>query len=460
MKKIVSLILVLLLCASAFVGCTEKKNDGKVHITIAAWPMKETNPENYELYQSYLEEYKKLYPDVVVETDEWTFDLKNYLVKAAAKQLPTTFTTAPTELDTLVNSGYIKDLTSAMNEFNYLPNYDENYKNAYMRDGKAYAVVDPNTVYQMGILINVPLFKKAGLVNEDGSLKYPQTWEEVVEFGKIIKEKTGVPGFVMPSKNRHGGWEFMNIAWSYGADFVKQTEDGKWKAIFNSDECAEALQIIKDMRWKHNILPDNTLLDLGALKEYIGTGKAAMGIIQSNSAVTTPKQYGTPLGDLAMCRMPAGPEGRFALSSANIYVVSGEATDEEVEAVMNWFNLIGLGPEISDEMVATWEESYRVKAEEGQIVGIKPNLIWKDGEIKDFQINAMNKYVNVDPKMFEDYSNIEGITFKADPEKCAQELYDVLDSAIQEVLTNKNVDVKKLLKESEKNFQLNFLDKE
>lgn len=460
MKKIVSLILVLILCASAFVGCTGKKNDGKVHITIAAWPSKETNPAKYELYQGYLEKYKELYPNVEVTTDEWTFDLKNYLVKAAAKQLPTTFLTAPTELDTLVNSGYIKDLTSVMNEYNYLPNYDENYKNAYMRDGKAYAVVDPTSVYQMGILINVPLFKKAGLVNEDGSLKYPQTWEEVVEFGEIIKEKTGVAGFVMPSKGRHGGWEFMNIAWSYGADFVKQTNDGKWKATFNSDECAEALQLIKDMKWEHNILPENTLLDLGGLKEYIGTGKAAMGIIQSNSAVTTPKQYGTPLGDLSMCRMPAGPEGRFALSSANIYVVSNEASDEEAKAVMDWFNLIGLGPEISDEMVATWEESYRVKAEEGQIVGIKPNMIWKDGEIKDYQINAMNKYINVDPKLFEDYSNLEGITFKADPAKCAQELYDTLDSAIQEILTNKNADVKTVLKNAEKNFQLNFLDKE
>ena len=86
MKKVLSLILVLLLAMTAFVGCTGKKSDGKVSITIAAWPSKETNPAKYELYQGYLEEYKKLYPNVEVKTDEWTFDLKNYLVKAAAKQ--------------------------------------------------------------------------------------------------------------------------------------------------------------------------------------------------------------------------------------------------------------------------------------------------------------------------------------------------------------------------------------
>ena len=111
-------------------------------------------------------------------------------------------------------------------------------------------------------------------------------------------------------------------------------------------------------------------------------------------------------------------------------------------------------------MVEKWENDYKVKAEEGQIVGIKPSMIWKDGERKDAQIAAMDKYVNVDKSLFEDYTITSGITFRGDPEKCAQELYDVLDAAIQEVLNNKNADVKKVLKDAAYNFQVNFLDKE
>lgn len=42
----------------------------------------------------------------------------------------------------------------------------------------------------MGLYINKPLFTKAGLVNEDGSVKVPQTYEELAEFAGIIKEKT------------------------------------------------------------------------------------------------------------------------------------------------------------------------------------------------------------------------------------------------------------------------------
>lgn len=461
MKRIITVLLALAMTLSLFAGCSSKKeSDGKVHITIAAWPSEETNPAKYELYQKYLEEYKKQYPNVEVTTDTWKFDLKNYLVKAASKTLPTTFTTAPTELDTLINSGYIKDITQALTDYNYLENYNEDYKNAYLRDGKAYAVVDPASVYHMGLMVNAKLFKEAGLTGKDGLPIFPQTWDEVVEYGKIIKEKTGKAGFVMPTKGRHGGWEFMNIAWSYGADFVKQDENGKWKAVFDSEECAQALQYVKDLRWKYDILQENILVDITGVQENVGTEKAGMGIIQSNMAVLTPKTYNTPFTDLAMCRIPAGPKGRFAMSSANIYVVNADASDEEVKALMNWFNLIGMGPEVNDQMIAKWENDYKVKAEEGQIVGIKPSLIWKDGERKDAQIAAMDKYVNVDKKLFDDYTITEGVTFRGDPEKCTQELYDVLDVAIQEVLNDENADVREVLKKAANDFQINFLDKE
>lgn len=462
MKKIICLITAAVISLSLLSACGTGANntDGKVHITIAAWPSPETNKAQYDLYQKYLDAYKSKYPDVEVTTDEWRFDLKNYLVKAAAKQLPTTFTIAPTELDTLINSGYIRDITKAMTDFGYLEGYDKKYEFVYMRDGKAYAVVDPESVYEMGLLVNVDLFKKAGLTDKKGLPKYPQTWDEVAEFSKTIKEKTGKAGFVMPTKERHGGWEFTNIAWSYGADFLEKTGDGKYKAIFASDEAAEALQFIKDLKWEANALQEEALVSIGAIQKLVGTGEAAMGIIQSGMVNGIPKSYGTPFENLAMCRIPAGPKGRFAFSSANIYVVSGETTDEELEALMNWFNMIGMGPEVNAEMIEKWEESYKAKAEEGQIVGIKPSMIWKSGERREKQIEAMNKYTNINPELYEDYVSADDITFRADPEKCAQELYDVIDSALQKVLTDKNADVKDVLKKAQDNFQVNFLDKE
>ena len=71
----------------------------------------------------------------------------------------------------------------------------------------------------------------------------------------------------------------------------------------------------------------------------------------------------------------------------------------------------------------------------------------------------MMKYSNVNQENFVDYTSNEGIEYRFEPEKCVQELYDVLDAAIQKVLTDKNADVNAVLEEAAHNFQVNFLDK-
>ena len=42
---------------------------------------------------------------------------------------------------------------------------------------------------------------------------------------------------------------------------MKKGDDGKWKATFNSPEAANALQYIKDLKWKYDVLPTNTLVN-------------------------------------------------------------------------------------------------------------------------------------------------------------------------------------------------------
>ena len=37
-------------------------------------------------------------------------------------------------------------------------------------------------------------------------------------------------GLVLPTASRYGGWIFTVIALSFGADFIKQDENGNWTA--------------------------------------------------------------------------------------------------------------------------------------------------------------------------------------------------------------------------------------
>ncbi|MGE6258383.1 ABC transporter substrate-binding protein [Heyndrickxia sporothermodurans] len=95
------------------------------------------------------------------------------------------------------------------------------------------------------LYINKDLLKKAGL-DENG----PKTWEEVKEFSKKIKEKTGKYGFYLqePADN----WATQALLESNGA---KMIQDGK--ASFASKEGIEAYQLWADM-----IVKDKSALHL------------------------------------------------------------------------------------------------------------------------------------------------------------------------------------------------------
>lgn len=74
-------------------------------------------------------------------------------------------------------------------------------------DGKVYGV--PRDAYGLGLMCNVELFEKAGLVDENGVPKFPKTFDELAETAKKIKEKTGAAGLCLLAKDNSGGWHFL-----------------------------------------------------------------------------------------------------------------------------------------------------------------------------------------------------------------------------------------------------------
>ena len=93
----------------------------------------------------------------------------------------------------------------------------------------------PYSVSNPVLYLNKDLLKEAGL-DENG----PKTWEEIREFSKVVKEKTGKYGFYLqqPADN----WATQALLESNGANFI---EDGK--AAFASEEGIEAYQLWADM---------------------------------------------------------------------------------------------------------------------------------------------------------------------------------------------------------------------
>ena len=120
-------------------------------------------------------------------------------------------------------------------------------------------------------MINAEVFADAGLVDEDGIPLYPKTWEELAEVAQTIKDETGSAGLCLLAQDNAGGWHFSNIAWCFGAELEEQDADGKWMANLNSPEAVAAMQYVKDLKWKYDVLTSDPT------SENWGTGVHAAG---------------------------------------------------------------------------------------------------------------------------------------------------------------------------------------
>lgn len=462
-KKKVAAILTAALATASLAGCgggkTETADSGKIQISVGEWPS-ENRPIEQEKYEGYLKEMKDKYPDIEVTPDEWAYDVQTFLPKASSGQLPTMYTCYLTETKKIINAGYSADITDILNKLGYSEYLNKDVMALCEKDGKYYGV--PQDYYKMGLACNVELFKQAGLVDENGVPKFPQTWEEVAETAQVIKEKTGQPGFVLPTINNCGGWHFMNIAWSYGVEFMKQDGD-KWIATFDSPECVEALQFVKDLKWKYNALPDNTLIDNPEMQKLFAVDQGAMYMTIGPDVALT-ETYGMSPDRFSFTKIPAGPKGRYSLMGGKTRMFSPNATQEQLDACFKWLDVASnFKPALTEEEQKAYIEKTKTdlqtKIDQGYIVFDASTGIWELPGLSDEVRKMAKEMANIDYRMVETSLDSSDVTVKPEEPMNCQDLYSILDSCIQAVLTDESADPAALIKEANAAFQKNYLDK-
>ena len=461
MKKVISLTAVATMAACIFSACgtknVDKDENGRTIVSVGSWPSKEgKEKDNIEARKTRFEEANK---DEKINPDRWSFDLKSFYAKAAGGQLPTLYDANYTEASQIMDSNYSSDLTDVLKQHNLLDKFNKDVLNIVSKNGKIYAY--PYSAYVFGLAYNVDLFEKAGLMESDGTPKQPKNWDEVVEFAQKIKAATGKAGLVFPTSNNYGGWIFTSLAWSFGADFMKQDDSGKWKACFDSTEAAAALQWIKDLKWKYDVLPANSLIDGTELFKLYGTGEAAM-IISAGDLHWKVSQYEMKPESIGIMAMPSGPKKHVTLMGGKIYAVSNKATKDQIDASVRWIET-AYSPEATDEYKENMENAINLSLDTNQIVTIKSMSVWNnDSDAVKFENKLRDEKANANPnhvKLYNDFvADMEDCELRPEEPVCAQELYGILDSCIQEVLTNKDADPAELLKKANSDFQANYLD--
>ncbi len=466
----ISLLLVLCFLISA-VPCGYAEADGVIDadlsctITLGNWPPDTAAEAEKALFEGYKATMAVQYPKVTLVPDYYSYTLSNYVAMAKGGTAPSIFQPPFTDPQLLISQHLVGDVTDALEQFGVLDKFSPAYVEMLAdENGRIYGL--PRDGYVLGMHINIDLFREAGLIDEEGLPIYPKTLQELAEYGKLIKEKTGKAGLVFPASETYGGWLFTNIAWNFGcvgeSALEYQDEDGRWVCNFTSPECIAAMEYMRDLRWKYDILnADATTTDWASAHTLLGTGEAAMNFAADDSVDQPTANKGLPVEDFALIPFPAGDAGRYALAGGTCYMFAPDITKDQGVALMAYLKILGKLPFLDDQIVAGMRADYAAKRDRGAPV-IPAISAWNDDAYNAAKQAIVDEYCNVDMRLYSDFfdSLSEGtITLKSEEPVFAQQLYRELTAVIQRMITREGADVVKALRQAEESFQ-EYLDDE
>ncbi|MBQ9886326.1 MAG: extracellular solute-binding protein [Lachnospiraceae bacterium] len=431
---------------------TEWDSNQPATLKLGIYPTGNDGAGMLALHDSYIEKLTTDNPNITVEKTPYTYSADTFIPLVISGRCPTVFETWYTDTGTLIKGGNVKDITDILNKRGWLDSMAPSYKRLVSDEaGRVYGV--PKEGYLLGLMVNADMFEAAGLVDEHGVPLYPKTWNELAEDARLIKEATGQAGFCLLAGDHAAGWHFSNIAWAFGARLAVDNGDGTFTADLDSPEAIAAMEFVKSLKWEYNVLTDDpTIENYESGFKHIANGTAAM-YIAANDAVSMPAQKGLAPDRYGLGPMPAGPGGEYCLTGNSTFVFSKESTAADVNAALDYLTLMGCSPVVTDAVKQSILDNARADNELG-IPVIKSFTVWNAPELKAAYSDAINQYGNVDEAFYASYFDFaENGSLRPEIGFHPTELYAELAIVLQEVLTNRDADVARLMKTADENYQ-------
>jgi multiple sugar transport system substrate-binding protein len=435
LRHTVALLLVagVALSAAACDGKAESAGNGKVTITVNGLPPA-TEAANHQRFLNNVAEFERQNPGIKVNAREGKMDPQTFSAKLAGGQLEDVFYVYFTDPAGLIARRQVADISPYLKEFPVTRDIRPEILKVFSGpDGKVYGL--PYKNYSMGLLYNRTLFAKAGLDPDNP----PKTWAEVrTAAQKIAALGDGTVGYGDYSKSNTGGWHFTAELYSIGGD-VAVNDGGTWKAAFNNAMGRQVLQQLKDMRWTDNTMGSRQLLEWADLLQMMGSGKLGMYVATSDNVPTIVNQY---KGNFADYGLGPIPDGNGTLAGGEGYMFNAKATPAKIRAGLKWLTFWFTNP---DRFAAEnkWAAGNKLP------IGLpEPNIF--TGASAEKQAAAGKQYANVPQQNYAPFvAAMSAVPLKLEPPS-AQQIYAVLDVAMQKVLTDRNADPAQLLADAEK----------
>lgn len=152
--------------------------------------------------------------------------------------------------------------------------------------------------------------------------------------------------------------------------------------------------------------------------------------------------------------MPAGPGGHFTLMGGTPYFFSPDATDEEVNWALDYLEIMGKSPEVTDAARDGWIADAQYRQDAG--IPVIPAFPAWTGAVADEQNKIIEAYSNVDMSLWQayyDFSKEEGALRTEEPGD-TQTMYSILNGVLQAICADPaNVDIPALMEQANADYQ-------
>ncbi|MBI1331353.1 MAG: extracellular solute-binding protein [Armatimonadetes bacterium] len=398
-------------------------------------PPKESTSITAQVRRSVFEAFHRSHPGVrVVNAGGLSFSGSNlddsmFLMSMAGDSSPDIFYVNFRQYYTFLEQGFCRSLDDLIaKDPDVMARCNPTVKKVLTSyDGKVYAV--PFFQVATALYYRRDFFRSAGLDPD----KPPKTWDELVaDAQKMTDPKVGRYGFALSSPP---GYQWSNFLYAAGGESVRQDANGDWKSAINTPAAGKAVEFFRRLMVGEN--PPGTVSK--DLNDDIRRGKAAMWLNYTNDVLL--QQSELPPSVIGIARVPAGPAGYSNEVNAGMWAISSRVTDPaKLKACWDFIKFFA------------GDEAAKINTDKCIELGmgnlVNPSWLKKFG-YTDLLAQVDPAYAEANDELFQ--------TGHPEPYgKNCQQVYSVLDNALDRARLNPKEPVERILAaaESEMNDKL------
>ena len=383
MKRLLGIVLIITLMVTMFVGCKSDSGLQKVRVWTSDSGAKAIWDPLVEEFNNTVGKEK----GIKLEWETYGSDYNTVLDVARQNgQLPEIITPSDAKLRDYIATGDVIAIDDMPGGPEFLQEYGSPYAKGtpLLTNGKTYGVNATSNV--AALIYNKDLFKKAGIVDENGEPTPPKTLAEAREYAKrLTNKKEGIYGYSFP----------MAFSMSYILGIPTVTSMGR-TAKYDYDELTydvsawkEPLQWIIDMKNDGSLFPGLESLDNDTSRSYFAAGKIGMmaGISWDVSVLTNQFVAGCDWGVAPFPLVDENVKYPAWRDLSNAYKITKTANETGKDKVMEVYKFIYS----YETRMTLYENNARISCKNDVLTGADESKL--DPHFKDFAMLMDEDYV-------------------------------------------------------------------